>query len=105
MSNPTQYHIGKFPPTNLDREKLEFPIKNAHIALARYDESLKSMENSQLFLSPLIKQEAVLSSRIEGTKIKLSEVLQIEADADDKSFNEIQRNESKGGSELSQSVD
>ncbi|WP_461834517.1 Fic family protein [Desulfothermus sp.] len=55
-------------------------IARANAALARYDGMLEAMINPTLLLSPLTTQEAVLSSRIEGTQATLEEVLEFEAD-------------------------
>lgn len=55
-------------------------IAQANAALARYDGILEAMVNPALLLSPLTTQEAVLSSRIEGTQATLEEVLEFEAD-------------------------
>ncbi len=59
-------------------------IGKANAALARYDGILQSIVNPAVMLSPLITQEAVLSSRIEGTQASLEEVLEFEADFKDK---------------------
>lgn len=55
-------------------------IGQANAALARYDGMLQSIVNSDVLLSPLTTQEAVLSSRIEGTQASLEEVLEYDAD-------------------------
>jgi len=58
-------------------------IGKASAALARYDGTLIGISgiiNPQILLSPLTTQEAVLSSRIEGTQASLEDVLQYEAD-------------------------
>jgi Fic family protein len=47
--------------------------------LAHYDGIQFSVPNPEILLSPLTTQEAVLSSRIEGTQATLSEVLRFEA--------------------------
>jgi len=47
--------------------------------LARFDGLLENIQNPLLFLSPLMTQEAVLSSRIEGTQASLNDVLEYEA--------------------------
>ena len=54
-------------------------IDVATAALARYDGLLEAIPNPGVLLSPLSTQEAVLSSKIEGTQVTLSEVLEIEA--------------------------
>jgi len=51
----------------------------ANRSLAEYNGRLKRLPNLDLLLSPLRLQEAVLSSRIEGTLATMSEVLQFEA--------------------------
>jgi Fic family protein len=54
-------------------------IGQANAALARYDGMLQGIPNPGVFLSPLTTQEAVLSSRIEGTLASMEEVLEFEA--------------------------
>lgn len=54
-------------------------IGPASAALARYDGTLAAVPNAALLLSPLMTQEAVLSSRIEGTQATMGEVLEFEA--------------------------
>lgn len=73
------YHHGKFPPANIDWEQLVPLIGPASMALARYDGLLAAVPNSYVLLTPLTAQEAVLSSRIEGTQATLGEVLEFEA--------------------------
>lgn len=47
--------------------------------LGKYEGMLQTIVNPNLFLSPLTTQEAVLSSKIEGTQATLDEVLRYEA--------------------------
>lgn len=54
-------------------------IGAANRELARYDGLLQSIPNPNVLLSPLTTQEAVLSSKIEGTQATLEEVLEFEA--------------------------
>jgi len=56
-------------------------IGKANASLARYDGMLQGIVNPVVFLSPLTTQEAVLSSRIEGTQASMEEVLEFEAQA------------------------
>ena len=49
-------------------------------ALARHDQMLRGLHNSELFVAPLRGQEAVVSSRMEGTISTLDEVLLLEAE-------------------------
>ena len=76
---PVQYHEGGFPPKRLDWERLVPLIGPANAALARYDGTLAAVPNAAVLLSPLITQEAVLSSRIEGTQATMAEVMEFEA--------------------------
>jgi Fic family protein len=54
----------------------------ANASLASYDGLLEGIPNPAVLLSPLSSQEAVLSSRIEGTHATLAVVLEFEADAE-----------------------
>lgn len=81
MSGPVHYHYSKFPPKMLDWEKIISLIGPANAALARYDGILSAIPNAWILLGPLMTQEAVLSSRIEGTQAHLREVLEYEADS------------------------
>lgn len=83
FSNAVDYHYNKFPPPNLDYARLIGPATSAAEALARYDTMLKSLHNSQILLAPLRSQEALVSSRMEGTISTLDEVLRYEADHED----------------------
>lgn len=74
-----QYHQGRFPPENLDWPRLLPLIGPANAAVARYEGVLHGIPNPNVLLSPLTAQEAVLSSRIEGTQATLGEVLEFEA--------------------------
>ena len=76
---PVRYHEGRFPPVEIDWEKLIPHIGPAAAAVARYDGLLAAIPSPDVLLSPLTTQEAVLSSRIEGTQATMGEVLQFEA--------------------------
>lgn len=54
-------------------------VGRANADLARYDGMLAGVVNPSILLSPLTTQEAVLSSRIEGTQATLDEVLEHDA--------------------------
>ena len=75
-----KYHQGKFPPATLDWLVLLPLIGPANAAIARYEGVLHAVPNPDVLLSPLTSQEAVLSSRIEGTQATLGEVLEFEAE-------------------------
>lgn len=74
------YHEGKFPPKQLDWEQLIPLVGPANAAVARYDGVLSAIPNASVLLSPLTTQEAVLSSKIEGTQATMGEVLEFEAE-------------------------
>jgi len=78
-SGPVHYHMGKFPPKSIDWAQLVSLIGPASAALARYDGLLSALPNASILISPLTMQEAVLSSRIEGTQATMGEVLEFEA--------------------------
>jgi len=69
----------KLPRTGIDWEQLIPGIAAAHRALAQFEGALLGVPNPDLLLSPLTTQEAVLSSRIEGTVSTFDEVLRFEA--------------------------
>ena len=75
----TKYHYGKFPPQIEIDTELSDLRNQAMLELGRYDGLLASLPNSGVLLSPLLAQEAVLSSRIEGTQSTLTEFLEFEA--------------------------
>jgi Fic family protein len=79
---PVRYHIGKFPPQQIDWAKLVPLVGRANASLARYDGLVAAIPNASVLLSPLTTQEAVLSSKIEGTNVTMGEVLEIEAGGD-----------------------
>ena len=76
----TLYHLGKFPPGNLDWARLVPAIGRAHSAVAAYGAMLESIPNTNVLISPLATQEAVFSNRIEGTQTTLAQILTFEAD-------------------------
>lgn len=82
MSGPVHYRKGQFPPNDLDWARLVPLIGPANAAVARYDGILAAIPNAHVLLSPLTTQEAVLSSRIEGTQATMGEVLEYEARGD-----------------------
>ncbi|MEJ5054718.1 Fic family protein [Sphingobacterium sp. MYb382] len=82
LANAVDYHYDKFPPQQEDILYPSFILEllNATEALARFDQMLKNLHNSEILLAPLRNQEAVLSSRIEGTISTMDEIMQYEAD-------------------------
>ncbi len=69
----------KLPIKQVNWESLIPLIGKANRALALYDGVLYGVPNPEILLSPLTTQEAVLSSKIEGTQATLGEVLEFEA--------------------------
>ncbi|GLQ93485.1 Fic family protein [Dyella acidisoli] len=67
------------PLSVLDASRLITPLGQAIAALSQYDGLLKGMVNAEVMLSPLTTQEAVLSSRIEGTQATVGDVLESDA--------------------------
>ncbi|GAB6193891.1 Fic family protein [Desulfocastanea catecholica] len=82
LENAIDYHYDKFPPEKLDYGQFVEPLIKATDAVARYDQMLKNMHNSEVLLAPLRNQEAVISSRMEGTVSTMDEILKYEADHD-----------------------
>ena len=75
--HPFEPHV--LPLTDLDWRLLLPLVGQANAALARYDGLLAGIPNPAVMLSPLTTQEAVLSSKIEGTQATVDEVLEQEA--------------------------
>jgi Fic family protein len=73
------YTPNALPLTDLDFRRLLPLVGQANAALARYDGLLQGIPNPAVMLSPLTTQEAVLSSKIEGTQATVDEVLEQEA--------------------------
>ncbi len=80
LSEAVAYHTDRFPPTGLDYSAMMEPLLRATDSLARYDQMLKGMHNSEILLAPLRNQEAVISSRMEGTISTMDEILQYQAE-------------------------
>ena len=69
----------ELPLKNLDYRCLVSLVGEANAHLGRYDGLLKGIVNPSVMLSPLTNEEAVLSSKIEGTQATIDEVLKQEA--------------------------
>ena len=80
MTQP--YMPQPLPLAKLDWDRLTPWISRANRQLGLFDGMLASIVNPAIFLSPLTTQEAVLSSRIEGTQTNLREVMLYEAAAE-----------------------
>ncbi len=79
VGSSTPYHYGAFPPKTLDYQRIAIPLANAAASVAGYEQMLKGIHNARLFLTPLSHQEALSSSRMEGTISTLDELLMYEA--------------------------
>lgn len=69
----------QLPLAVLDAGRLISAVGEANAALSGYDGLLRGMVNPGLMLSPLLANEAVLSSRIEGTQATLGDVFESDA--------------------------
>lgn len=67
------------PLKELKWDQLIHLIGKANYEIARYEGILQGIPNPEILLSPLMTQEAVISSKIEGTQATLEEVLKYEA--------------------------
>lgn len=73
------YNPDILPLNNLEYVELITMVGEANAALAEYNGLLQGIVNPVVMLSPLTNQEAVLSSKIEGTMATVEEVLEKEA--------------------------
>lgn len=86
ISQPTGYRafipspLPPVPPIAIDGELLRL-LSDADRALARLDAISTLLPNPNLFVAMYVRQEAVLSSQIEGTQSTLEDVLAYEANA------------------------
>jgi Fic family protein len=67
------------PLKEIDFRRLFKLAAEANAELARFDGLLQGIINSELLLAPLLTEEAVQSSKIEGTQATISDVLELEA--------------------------
>ena len=67
------------PPKLAFTEDLVLALSRADVALATLAELGRRLPNPHLLISPYVRREAVLSSRIEGTVAALADVLLDEA--------------------------
>lgn len=83
LEQAVSYHEGEFPPSEIDYPRIIDRLLEANIALARYDQALANLHNRELFLAPLRNQEAVLSSRMEGTISTVDEILEYDSESEE----------------------
>src|SRR4051794_4722481 len=67
------------PPLRFDNELLSL-LSRADLALGRLDGVITTVPDPDLFVAMYVRQEAVLSSQIEGTQSSLDDVLRFELD-------------------------
>ena len=67
------------PPIAMDTELIRL-LSDADRSLGRLDGATSILPNPDLFVAMYVRQEAVLSSQIEGTQSTLEDVLQFEID-------------------------
>ncbi|MFH1136988.1 MAG: Fic/DOC family N-terminal domain-containing protein, partial [Pseudomonadota bacterium] len=68
------------PPVEMDPELLRL-LSDADRALGRLDGVTSTLPNPDLFVAMYVRQEAVLSSQIEGTQSSLDDLLEFEMDS------------------------
>ena len=73
------------PPIKIDAELARL-LSDADWSLGRLDGIATVLPNPDLFVSMYVRQEAVLSSQIEGTQSTLEDVLQFEIDSKGQDF-------------------
>jgi Fic family protein len=76
------------PPLQFDGELLGV-LSQADQALGRLDGTAGTLPNPDLFVAMYVRQEAVLSSQIEGTQASLTDVLAFEAEEDGASEGDV----------------
>jgi Fic family protein len=74
---------------NLSEETLYY-LAEAESALGNLSGTGRNLPNPQLLISPYMKREAVLSSKIEGTKASLTDLYQFEIDEDAEAPGDVQ---------------
>lgn len=80
LSKAVHYHQGAFPPSQLDYEAILPALDDAASSLARYDAKMSGMVNSQILLGPMRRQDAISSSRMEGTISTMEDLYRLEAE-------------------------
>ncbi len=89
IKQPTGYRafhpaeLPPIPPIAMEPELIRL-LSDADRALGRLDGVATVLPNPDLFVAMFVRQEAVLSSQIEGTQSTLQDILSFEADNSDK---------------------
>ena len=82
LSHPTGYHAfipASLPPLLAFDQDLVRNLSRADAALSELSGIGQILPNPHILIGPLVRREAVLSSRIEGTQASLSDLLLDEA--------------------------
>lgn len=79
LSKAVAYHTNGFPPQGIDYARILPAVNDAAASLARYDAKMSGMINADLLLAPLKRQDAVTSSRMEGTISTIENLYRLEA--------------------------
>jgi len=95
MSKAKPFIPLEFPPKDLKLESFIKKIVDANRGIALFDGILRALLNPDILLAPLMTNEAVLSSRIEGTQATFEDVIQEEAGITPKGISDMQRNDRK----------
>lgn len=74
-----RYMLEKLPLRIINWERHVAHIAKAHAHLARFDEMWQSLPNQELVLAYIVLQEAIMSTRLEGSMTTLEEILEFEA--------------------------
>jgi Fic family protein len=72
------YHPPKLP-VKLDPSKFYLELANASLELGNLNGLCQNLPNPSLLITPLLTKEATISSKIEGTRSTVSDVLKFEA--------------------------
>lgn len=95
MIKESTYIPAEFPPKDLPLESFIRRIGEANRGIALFEGILRSLPNPDILLAPLTTNEAVLSSRIEGTQATFEDVLQEEAGIKPKGISDSEREDRK----------
>jgi len=95
MNEYKPYIPDEFPPENLNLEPFIRKIGEANRGIALFDGILRGLLNPDILLAPLTTNEAVLSSRIEGTQATFEDVIQEEAGMYPKDISDSEREDRK----------
>ncbi len=77
-----KYRLENLPNKNIDWIEHIPKISLANQKMARFDGLLQSLPNPLILMSPLMKTEAVISSKIEGTQSTIKDYLEYESQID-----------------------